>query len=195
MPSTSRVVVPGMPHHVVQRGSRRLNVFRDEEDRVTYLELIAESCAQSQVAVRAWALMPNHVHYMVWSVSCVLSDARLRNAIRYVENNPVRAGMVSEAREYRWSSARAHCHGDADLLLAPDEPRAIKGWPEWLNGKSDRVIDDLIRECTFTGRPCGDETFVLELERLTGRRLRPKKPGPKPRVNISDTPSLNFRKQ
>lgn len=231
MPRTSRVVVPGMPHHVVQRGSRRLNIFRDEEDRLTYLELFAESCAQSHVAVRAYSLMPNHVHHItvperpdsirrlfhrshgmyanwfnkkyglvghLWQerpFSCVLSEPRLRNAIRYVENNPVRAGMVSEARDYRWSSARAHCHGDADLLLAQDEPRAIEGWTEWLNGKCDRVIDDLIRECTFTGRPCGDEAFVLELERLTGRRLRPKKPGPKPRVNIGGTPLLNFESQ
>jgi putative transposase len=106
--------------------------------------------------------------------SCVLSEAHTRNAIRYVENNPVRAGMVSTAEEYRWSSARAHCNGESDPLLDFSEPRAIEGWSAWLQGGADPRITDLIRECTFTGRPCGDETFVEAMEKLTGRHLRPK---------------------
>ena len=67
-------------------------------------------------------------------------------------------------------------------LLDPGEPRAIEGWSEWLRGDVDTKIADLIRECTVTGRPCGDDMFVEQLEQLTGRNLRPKKPGPKPKV-------------
>ena len=111
-----------------------------------------------------------------------MSEAHTRNAIRYVENNPVRANIVVSAADFRWSSARAHCFGEPDAVLDPGEPRAIEGWSEWLRGDVDTKIADLIRECTVTGRPCGDDMFVEQLEQLTGRKLRPKKPGPKRKV-------------
>jgi putative transposase len=123
--------------------------------------------------------------------SCVLSEGRLRNAIRYVENNPVRAGIVAAAEDYRWSSARAHCRGDLDVLLDPAHSQAIAGWAEWLRGNPDARVDDLIRECTSSGRPCGDEAFLIELERLTGRSLRPKRRGPKPTA-LEASPKLDF---
>lgn len=217
-----------MAHHIVERGSRRLNVFRDEEDCVFYLDLFAETCTKYGLSVRAYSLMPNHVHYVavperldsiartfhraqnmyskwfnkkhgyvghLWQerpFSCVLSEGHTRNAIRYVENNPVRAGMVSSAHEYRWSSARAHCVGEVDPLLHVNEPRAVEGWNEWLNGEMDPKIADLIRECTFTGRPCGDDAFVQEMEKLTGRSLRRKKPGPARKNPAEHIPFLDF---
>jgi len=228
MPRKPRLVFPDTPHHLVQRGSRRLNVFRDEEDHLYYLDLFGESCAIYGLAIRAYSLMPNHVHYVavpegfdsvaktfhraqgmyskwfnekygyvghLWQerpFSCVLSESHTVNAIRYVENNPVRAGMVVTAAEYRWSSARAHCDGDADPLLDPDEPRAIEGWREWLCGSSDSQITNLIRECTMSGQPCGDEAFVDHLEKLTGRRLRRKKPGPTRQIRKPGVPFLKL---
>jgi REP-associated tyrosine transposase len=217
-----------MAHHIVHRGSRRLNVFRDESDRLSYLDLFIESCALYGLMIRAYSLMPNHVHYVavperadsvaktfhraqgvyskrfnkkhgyvghLWQerpFSCVLSEAHLRNAIRYVENNPVRAGLVASAVDFRWSSARAHAFGDPDPLLDSAEPRAVEGWSEWLSGDFDPRIAELIRECTFTGRPCGDDAFVQELEALTGRQLRPKKRGPQPKRDANQTPGLKF---
>ena len=115
--------------------------------------------------------------------------------MRYVENNPVRAGMVASAADYRWSSARAHCMGEHDPLLDPNEPRAVEGWNEWLCGASDPRIADLIRECTLTGRPCGDEAFVQEIEKRTGRNLRPRKPGPKRKDPAADVPRLDFERE
>jgi putative transposase len=61
--------------------------------------------------------------------SCVLSEDHVRNALRYVENNPVRAGMVNSATDYRWSSARAHGFGFADPLLTGDDRVAILAGP------------------------------------------------------------------
>lgn len=231
MPRKARVVVPEIAHHLVQRGSRRLNVFRDEADRLYYLDVFAESCAMYGLVIRAYSLMPNHVHYVavpkeldsvaktfhraqgmyskrfnkkhgyvghLWQerpFSCVLSESHTRNAIRYVENNPVRAGMVSAASEYRWSSARAHCDGEPDPLLDLDEPRAVKGWREWLRGTVDAEFVDFLRECTMTGRPCGDNPFVQQMEKLTGRCLRPKKPGPPRKELDPGSPVLNFDRE
>src|SRR6476619_3090605 len=64
MSRISRLVVPGMAHHIVQRGSRRLNVFRDEADRLSYVDFFGESCEMFGLVVHAYSLMPNHVHYI-----------------------------------------------------------------------------------------------------------------------------------
>ena len=67
--------------------------------------------------------------------STPLDEAHHWAAIRYVERNPVRAGLVEAAAEYRWSSARAHVHGAADALLSPSRPYPgeVPDWGEWLS--------------------------------------------------------------
>ena len=62
MPRLARVVVPGVPHHITQRGVRSLPVFFSDADRRTYLALLAEQGDQHGVAFRAYCLMTNHVH-------------------------------------------------------------------------------------------------------------------------------------
>ena len=65
MARLARVVVPDVPHHVTQRGNRRLATFFNEGDYREYLELMAEWCGRCGVAVWAYCLMPNHVHLIV----------------------------------------------------------------------------------------------------------------------------------
>ena len=65
MARLARVVVPGVPHHVTQRGNRRLETFFEDADYKAYLELMAESCAAARVAVWAYCLMPNHLHLVL----------------------------------------------------------------------------------------------------------------------------------
>lgn len=62
MPRAARVVVPGAPHHVTQRGSRRQRTFFDPADYRAYLRIAAETFADAKVEVWAYCLMPNHVH-------------------------------------------------------------------------------------------------------------------------------------
>ncbi|HUT12389.1 MAG TPA: transposase [Thermoguttaceae bacterium] len=54
-----------MPHHVIQRGNRRQQTFFGDDDYRAYLDLMAEWCPQHKVQVRAYCLMPNHVHLIV----------------------------------------------------------------------------------------------------------------------------------
>jgi len=54
--------------------------------------------------------------------SCPLDEAHLWAAVRHVERNPVRAGLVSHAGDYPWSSAAAHCGRAGDPLLSRDFP-------------------------------------------------------------------------
>lgn len=113
--------------------------------------------------------------------SCPLDEAHTLTALRYVEQNPVRARLVRKAEEYRWSSAAGHVGLHADSLLADVSPlreaAGITDWSEWLQEREQSWTVEQLREKTRTGRPLGSEEFVKRLERLTGRILRPQKGG------------------
>lgn len=88
--------------------------------------------------------------------------------------------MLPNAWEYRWSSARLHV-GLTDIDPLVRDPTAhglIDRWQEQLI--PDEIMDQLIRTKTRTGKPCSSERFLEDLEQQTGRRLLPRKPGPKP---------------
>lgn len=65
MARMARTVIPGIPHHVIQRGVRRLEVFKGDEDYQTYLDLISTSCKKAGTEVWAYCLMSNHVHLIL----------------------------------------------------------------------------------------------------------------------------------
>ena len=60
-----RVVIPGVPHHVTQRGNRRLCVFDDDDSRRLYLAFFERYRKKHGIDVWAYCLMPNHVHWIV----------------------------------------------------------------------------------------------------------------------------------
>jgi len=62
MPRIARIVAPGIPRHVTQRGNRRMETFFRNEDYQAYLALMAEWCRKGNVTVWACCRMPNHVH-------------------------------------------------------------------------------------------------------------------------------------
>ncbi|OYU35889.1 transposase [Novosphingobium sp. PASSN1] len=57
-----RLVLPGIPHHVTQRGNRRERTFFEDGDYELYLDLLAEAAMRAQVGIWSYCLMPNHVH-------------------------------------------------------------------------------------------------------------------------------------
>ena len=65
MARLSRVVIPGVPHHVTQRGNRRERTFFEDGDYQLYLDLLAEAAKAAGVEVWSYCLMPNHVHLIV----------------------------------------------------------------------------------------------------------------------------------
>ncbi|MGY3483451.1 putative transposase [Bradyrhizobium sp. USDA 4011] len=65
MARLARVVVPGHPHHVTQRGNGRAQTFFGDGDYALYRDLLAANCAAAGVEVWAWCLMPNHVHLIL----------------------------------------------------------------------------------------------------------------------------------
>ncbi len=64
MARISRVVIPGMPHHIVQRGNRRQSVFFSDDDRLTYLKILKDQSLRFGVSIWSYCLMDNHVHFV-----------------------------------------------------------------------------------------------------------------------------------
>lgn len=229
MPRTARFVLPGVPHHVTQRGNRRGKVFFTDVDYRTYLKWLREYAALRGVEVLAYCLMSNHVHLVVVpahrdSLSRALKQLHMRyaqnlnrrrdwkghlwqgrffasplderhfwTALRYVERNPVRAGMVRRAEDYPWSSARARCGLRQDPVLSANgqwdrQLRGIGDWSAWLAAGEEPALIDELRTQTRKGLPCGSSEFVASLEASTGRVLRPRPRGrPRPRRQTAQT--------
>jgi putative transposase len=115
-------------------------------------------------------------------ISYPLDERYLYAAIRYVEQNPVRAGLVEKAEDYPWSSARAHVLGECDSLLSNNYMLSeIRDWAAYLREENIEAEQKLLRLHARTGRPLGDEKFIIQLEAITGTVLKRRKPGPKGR--------------
>lgn len=107
-----------------------------------------------------------------------MDEAYLYCCARYVERNPVRAGLVNLAEEYAWSSARAHVFGFFDPVLSPMPLiTQIQDWSAFLRGQEKEEDLEQLRKNQSTGRPLGDEVFTERLEKLTGRILKMRRPG------------------
>jgi putative transposase len=113
--------------------------------------------------------------------SCPLDLTHLWAALRYTELNPVRAGLVSEAHTYRWSSAAAHCASSpSPIALDLDIWRKYwdaAAWGEYLMGPGAEAEAEAIRQSTHTGRPLGTLEFIKDLETTMQRHLSPQKGG------------------
>jgi putative transposase len=189
MSRAARLVLPGIPHHVTQRGNGRRQTFFGDSDYALYLSLLRHSCRKSGTAVWAWCLMPNHVHLILvpdhadglrkamaptharyageinrrgggcghlWQGrfrSVPMDEAHLHVCLRYVELNPVRAGLAERPEDWRWSSARGHLGLARDSLVDAAPMRArIDDWRSFLDAGLDDEDRETIRTAERTGR-------------------------------------------
>ena len=116
MARIARVVAPGLPHHVTQRGNRRQQTFFNDEDYQAYLELMAEWCGRFGVEIWAYCLMPNHVHLIaVPKTASALGDAIGEAHRRYSR----RINFRERWRGHLWQGRFAsYPMDDAYLLVA-----------------------------------------------------------------------------
>ena len=200
MPRNSRKVLPGYPHHIVQRGSRSQIVFFSDDDRNTYLKLLYKKSKQYNLDIWAYCLMDNHVHLIavperkeslssgVGSIhkgyACLINkkqgwkghlwqerfysfplDSRyLYSAVRYVERNPVRAGIVKRAEDYKWSSAYAHVRKRTDSLLTDFFfTSEILDWAAYLNENDDPMLVDEFQKHLVKGNLLGNHSVPISL--------------------------------
>ena len=219
MPRIARAVAEGFPHHVIQRGNNRADIFFDEEDRRQYLRLVKKYSEKWSTSMFAYCLMTNHCHILIrpstesalykmmqgvtlcytqhvnrkygrtgrlWESryhSCIVNEEKYLWAVaRYIEQNPVRAGIVSKAEDYDYSSARAHVKGTSDEVLGEElfTNDRRQDYIKLLRSGTPEEEKEAVRYCTRTGRPFGDEVFICGVEQSLKRRLA-KRPQGRPK--------------
>ena len=115
MARIARVIAAGIPHHVTQRGNRRMPTFFREEDYQAYISLMAEWCQKCQVAIWAYCLMPNHVHL----IAVPATDEGLRQGIGEAHRRYSRLINFREGwRGHLWQGRFASFPMDENYLLA-----------------------------------------------------------------------------
>jgi putative transposase len=225
MARQSRLVVPDIALHVVQRGVDRQDCFSEETDRLVYLSLLRELSTQTRCAIHAYCLMTNHVHLLLtptttdgpstlmrkigqryvpyfnrrygrtgtlWEgrfKSCLVDTPRyVLGCHRYIECNPVRAGMVPRAGVYRWSSYRGNVGIADDVLLTPhveyvalglNTASSRAGYRGLFDAPDDASLIKAIREATNGGYPLVGDALKRQLARRVRRTLERGKPGPR----------------
>lgn len=217
MPRRARILLPGVPVHLIQRGNNRAACFFADEDYRFYLDHLAEQSVKHDCVVHAYCLMTNHVHLLLtpqtetslgalmkglgqrfvqyinrtYRRSGTLWEGRFRSCLlqeesyvlacyRYIELNPVRAGMVAHPAEYRWSSYRVNAQGEIAEWLRPqslylglgaDVESRWAAYRELFRYELDPGLVNEIRQATNGNFALGNACFVAELEQMLGRRV------------------------
>lgn len=216
MPRASRIVIPGVPHHVVQRGNRRQPIFFSDADRNRYIDWLAEGCQRYATTCLAWCLMDNHVHLVLVPsttdglrgpiasaatrlsqrinlmqetsghlfqgryASYAMDQAHLMIALRYIENNPVKAGLAKTAEQWAWSSAAAHVARRPDRLVSGREfADTISNWSAMLAGGLEAADEDApgIEQALLSGRPRAVPAWLAAQAEYIGDRAAPRRRG------------------
>jgi putative transposase len=115
MARIARVIATGIPHHVTQRGNRRLTTFFRDEDYQAYIDLMAEWCNKCDVEIWAYCLVPNHVHL----IAVPESEDGLRRGIGEAHRRYSR--MINFRENWRghlWQGRFASFPMDETYLLA-----------------------------------------------------------------------------
>jgi putative transposase len=210
MPRHQRLDLADVAQHVIQRGNNRQPCFFREIDYVRYQQDLREAAVDAGVDIHAYAKMGavarmmqslgrRYVRYVndalgrtgtLWEgrfkSSLVDSERYLLACYRYIELNPVRAGMVADASSYQWSSLGSNGFGRADGVITP-HPAYLQLHPQQderqaryraflMEGISD---DELaaIRTYAQRQRALGTDKFRKAIEQQLGRTVGLGKPG------------------
>ena len=153
MARLARLVIPGLPHHITQRGNRRQQTFFNDGDYAAYLELMAEWCREQGVEIWSYCLMPNHVHL----IAVPKTEDGLRRAIGEAHRRYTRRINFREKwRGYLWQGRFASFVMDEPYLLAaaryvelnPVRAKLVERPRQWpwssakahLKGRDDRLV-------------------------------------------------------
>ena len=191
MPRIARVVVPGIPHHVTQRGNRRQRVFFRETDYRAYKTILARYCKRERVDVWAYCLMPNHVHLIlvpqtVYALRRALSETHRRYS-HVINTREGWTGYLWQGRFESYPMDEVHLHRAVRYVELNPVASGICQRPgdwEWsstrahLNNRTDGLVDPeplLKREPDWPSYLAvgltREETDLIELHGRTGRPL------------------------
>jgi putative transposase len=191
MSRLARLVVPGVPHHVTQRGNRREQVFFGDDDYRFYLDVLAENAARAKAQIWAYCVMPNHIHVILTpsdedGIRATFADLHRR----YTKRINVRGGFTGHLWQGRFGSVAM----DEDHLLtavryvalSPVRAGLAARPQDWawssarahLAGQDDGVVavgpvlERVANFAEFIAEPVDEAVFApLRLSETTGRPL------------------------
>ena len=147
------MVLPGIPHHVTQRGNRRERTFFEDGDYALYLDLLADAAERYGVEVWSYCLMPNHVHIIAVPRDTDALGRTFRHVHRhYTGYVNARMRVTGHLWQGRFSSVamdEAHLHAAFRYVaLNPVRARLVARAEDWawssvrahLAGKDDCVV-------------------------------------------------------
>ena len=214
-----RLVIPGQPHHIIQRGNDRQLIFRDDDDRRIFLAWLREAARQLDVAIHAYVLMPNHLHLLAspkerdglsrmmqwigrhyvpyfnrkYARVGTLFQGRFKAIVidseryflvcsRYIELNPVRAGLCASAADFAWSSHAHHVGNRADPMIVEHALYWALGNTPFQREAAYRALVEqglsatevaAVTEATLKGWALGSHQYRKTLEKRLQRRVSP----------------------
>ena len=220
MPRRHRAGTAGIPHHVLNRASRRDALFVNSRDYCAFVEVLGLAKKRFAMRMLAFAIMNNHWHLILWpdqdfqlsrfmhwltgthtqrwhaahhtagtgplyqgryKAIPVQGDEHFLTVARYVERNPVRAGLVERVQDWQWSSAWHRCNtGELDMV----DPWPLPQPDDWLalaNQAQNQIHLSSVREAIARGRPFGDREWcqrmatTFKLEHTFRPQGRPRK--------------------
>ena len=154
---------------------------RREGELTEFLRWLTLTHAQRWKAAHG-AVGHGHLYQGRFKSFVVETDPSLSAVLRYVQRNPLRAGLVRRAERWRWGSCRVRLSGPPELaaLLAQwpiDPPR---DWPEWVNQPQTAAEVEAVRACLKRGRPLGRDEWVQRTARRLGLEHTLRPPGRPP---------------
>lgn len=157
MARKKRIWWPGASYHIMTRGNHRLEIFRDDEDRLYFLSVMTQVQVKYPFHLHAYCLMTNHVHlemettnvdlgtvmkminmkYAIYfnkkyrfvgqllqgrfRAELIMDDRYFLSINRYIHLNPVKARIVADPKEYRWSSYPVYLTGLSTPIVHTDK--------------------------------------------------------------------------
>ena len=226
-----RIFISKLPHHVIQRGNNKGQIFFSENDYLVFLSMLKEAKKKHPCRIYTYCLMKNHFHLIVepeesnnisllmkllgakyvhyinkkynrtgtlwegrFKCSLIEEDSYFLTCLRYVEMNPVRAGLCNRPDDYPWSGYKFRAYGLKSEILDIDT---------WYNSAGDtgekrqeiyRKLFDipipdwttkLIRKISQRNGIIGSENFIQDMCKIKGEGIILRHPG-RPRKNNSD---------
>jgi len=226
MARTARFIVPGSPHHILNRGNNKERIFLDEGDYAFFISQVRKYKRKFPVKVYHYCVMPNHYHFLIeprdkeslvgfmhssmvvyaqyvqrkydrvghiwqerYKSPVIQTERYLAYCGYYIEDNPRRAGLVKDLREWPWSSYRFYAYGRPDPVVDSDPNYSALGGTDrerqenyrihimmaedegWLDGVRVGLGQGAFGSQDFVRHVI--ETFKIRLVRQRGRPQKP----------------------
>jgi putative transposase len=154
---------------------------RRDRDLTAFMRWLTLTHAQRWKAAHD-AVGQGHLYQGRFKSFIIERDEHLLIVLRYVQRNPVRAGLVERAERWRWGSCHVRVGGsDALRKILCDWPiDAPQDWLKWVNAPQTDAEVEAVRTCLKRGRPLGSEKFVRRIARQLGLEHTLRSPGRQP---------------